>query len=139
MRLTDRRGVELIIDPIGGGNWKKDYQALRATGRVGVFGLSTVAGNRIRGILLFIKSTLQAPRYQPVPLFNGNKGVFGLNLGHLFHEREKIGNWMNAILRGVEEGWVRPHVGKTFRFSEVAQAHAYMESRSNIGKIILIP
>jgi NADPH:quinone reductase-like Zn-dependent oxidoreductase len=139
MKLTDGRGVELVIDPIGGANWKKSYQALRATGRLGVFGLSIVSGSRIRGIFVFIKSTLQSPRFQPVRLFNSNKGVFGFNLGHLFHEGEKVGNWMNALLSGVEEGWVRPYVSKTFRFSEVSQAHAYIESRSNIGKVVLIP
>jgi len=139
MKQTDGKGVELVIDPMGGANWKKSYQALRATGRMGVFGLSIVSGNRVRGVFLFIKSILQSPRYQPLSLFNSNKGVFGLNLAHLFHEREKIGNWMNTLLHGVEEGWVRPYVGKTFQFSEVAQAHAYIESRSNIGKVILIP
>src|ERR1051325_11222687 len=35
--LTNNRGVELIIDPLGGSSWKQSYSALRATGRMGVF------------------------------------------------------------------------------------------------------
>jgi len=139
MKLTHGSGVELVIDPIGGTNWKKSYQALRATGRMGVFGLSIVAGNRIRGILTFIKSSLQSPKFQPMRLLNSNKGIFGFNLAHLLQERKKIRDWMSAILSGVEEGWVHPYVGKTFRFSEISQAHIYIETRSNIGKVVLIP
>jgi len=44
-RLTNNRGVELVIDPIGGGHWKKSYQALRATGRLGMFGISTASAD----------------------------------------------------------------------------------------------
>jgi NADPH:quinone reductase-like Zn-dependent oxidoreductase len=35
MDRTNGKGVELIIDPIGGKNWKKSYKALRSTGRLG--------------------------------------------------------------------------------------------------------
>jgi NADPH:quinone reductase-like Zn-dependent oxidoreductase len=42
MSLTGGKGVEMGIDPIGGKNWKKSYRALRSTGRLGMFGVSTV-------------------------------------------------------------------------------------------------
>ena len=41
--LTDGRGVDLVIDPLGGGHWKKSYAALRHTGRLGMFGISTAS------------------------------------------------------------------------------------------------
>ena len=68
-----------------------------------------------------------------------NKGVFGLNLGHMWQEREKVAQWMRALLDGVSEGWVRPHVDKAFSFDQVAEAHAYIEARKNIGKVVLVP
>src|SRR5207253_4176854 len=40
--LTKDRGVELVIDPLGGKSWKKSYRALRTTGRMGVFGMSKI-------------------------------------------------------------------------------------------------
>ncbi len=40
---------------------------------------------------------------------------------------------------GVQEGWVRPHVDKSFSFNDVADAHAYIENRKNIGKVVLVP
>jgi NADPH:quinone reductase-like Zn-dependent oxidoreductase len=38
-QLTNGRGVDLVIDPIGGAHWKKSYAALRHTGRLGMFGV----------------------------------------------------------------------------------------------------
>ncbi len=137
--LTNDRGVELVIDPLGGGHWKKSYQALRSTGRLGMFGMSTVSADGWRGKLEMAKAVWQTPWFHPFGLLNKNRGVFGLNLGHLWHERDKVAEWMKVILEGVEEGWVRPHVDKTFPFAEVGAAHSYMESRQNIGKVILVP
>lgn len=68
-----------------------------------------------------------------------NRGVFGLNLGHLWNEGDKIVNWMSEILRGINEDWIRPHVDHTFTFDEIAEAHRYIEARKNIGKVVLTP
>jgi synaptic vesicle membrane protein VAT-1 len=139
MKLTNDRGVELVIDPIGGGHWKKSYQALRSTGRLGMFGVSTASANGLRGKLGMVKAAWQTPWFHPFGLLNKNKGVFGLNLGHMWHEREKVAEWMTALLGGVSEGWVRPHVDKAFPFAEVGAAHTYLEGRKNIGKVVLVP
>ena len=72
-------------------------------------------------------------------MMNRNRGVFGLNLGHMWHEGEKVAGWTREILRGVEEGWLRPHVDRAFPFDQVAAAHAYIEGRKNIGKVVLVP
>ena len=117
-QLTDGRGVDLVIDPIGGSHWKKSYAALRHTGRLGMFGVSTASANGLRGKLNLIKAAAQMPRFHPLGLLNKNRGVFGLNLGHMWHEPEKVMTWMKAILAGVGEGWVRPHVDKAFPRSE---------------------
>ena len=46
---------------------------------------------------------------------------------------------MRYVLQGVDEGWVRPHVDKVFSFEQAGDAHAYIENRKNIGKVILVP
>ena len=51
--LTNGKGVELIIDPIGGKNWKKSYRALRSTGRLGMFGVSTVTDSTAGKVIQF--------------------------------------------------------------------------------------
>jgi len=138
-QLTAGRGVDLVIDPIGGSHWKKSYAALRHTGRLGMFGVSTASANGLQGKLKMIKAAAQMPRFHPIGLLNKNRGVFGLNLGHMWHEPEKVAAWMKVILDGVSEGWVRPHVDKAFPFAQAGEAHSYMEARKNIGKVVLVP
>src|SRR5215216_2080668 len=138
-QLTNGRGVDLIIDPIGGAHWKKSYASLRHTGRLGMFGVSTASANGFAGKLKMLKAAIQSPWFHALPLLNKNRGVFGLNLGHMWHEPEKVAVWMRDILRGVEEGWIRPYVDRTFSFDEVGKAHGYLEERKNIGKVVLTP
>lgn len=138
-KLTNGRGVELVIDPIGGDHWKKSFAALRHTGRLGMFGVSVASANGLAGKLKMVKAALQMPRFNPIALINKNRGAFGLNLGHMWHEPEKVEEWVEAIVRGIEEGWIKPHVDKAFPFAQAADAHTYMESRKNIGKVVLIP
>jgi NADPH:quinone reductase-like Zn-dependent oxidoreductase len=104
-----------------------------------MFGVSVASANGLAGKLKMIKAAAQMPRFHPIGLLNKNRGVFGLNLGHMWHEPEKVANWMTVILDGVSEGWIRPHVDKVFPFAQVGDAHTYMESRKNTGKVILVP
>ena len=142
MNLTDNRGVDLITDPLGGKEWKRSYQALRATGRLGMFGISTAStgtGGGLQAKWNLIKTVLSMPKFKPLSLLDKNRGVFGVNLGHLWHEPEKAKSWMMDILKGVDESWINPHVDSTFPLDKAADAHRHMEERKNIGKVILVP
>lgn len=138
-KLTDGKGVELIIDSIGGRHLHKNYQALRRTGRLGTFGISLAASTNRSAKLNLIKAVLQTRRYSPIRLMNANKGIFGVNLGHLWAEEDRVHGWMEEIHKGIEEGWVNPHVDKSFPFERAAEAHAYIENRKNIGRVVLVP
>lgn len=138
-KLTAGKGVELIIDPLGGSHWKKSYRSLRATGRLGVFGISEVVGSGLRTKLRLAKTFARMPSFHAITMMKANKGVFGVDIGNLWNENEKMRSWMKAILNGVEEGWIRPHVDKAFSFKNAGKAHAYIEGRKNIGKVVLVP
>jgi synaptic vesicle membrane protein VAT-1 len=137
-RLTQGRGVELITDPLGGSEWKKSYRALRHTGRLGMFGASTATESSLPGPLKLLKVGFGMPWFNPVALMNENRSVFGVNLGHLWHEAPKIAAWMSALAAGVTAGWVRPHVDRTFPLAQAGEAHAYIEARKNTGKVVLV-
>lgn len=139
MDLTGGRGVELVIDPLGGSSWKKSYRALRTTGRMGVFGMSTASASGIRGKLRAVQALAQTPRFHPLGLMNRNRGVFGLNLGHMWDEGEKVAGWTREIVHGINEGWIQPHVDRAFPFDQITDAHRYIEARKNIGKVVLVP
>ncbi len=138
-KLQEGRGVELITDPLGGNHWKKSYKALRSTGRLGMFGISTASESKLPGPLRLLKILSGIPLYSPLGLMDKNRSVFGVNMGHLWHESAKIRVWMEALLQGVDAGWVRPHVDQSFSFEQAGEAHAYIEARKNIGKVVLTP
>lgn len=135
-RLSGGHGVDLAIDPIGGANWKKSYSVLRKGGRLGMFGISSASQGGKLGLL---KMALGMPFFHPLKLMSGNRGVFGVQMHEMYGETGKFGGWMGEVLRGVAEGWVRPHVDRVFKFDEAGAAHAHIEGRGNIGKVILVP
>lgn len=137
MRLTNDCGVELILDPLGGAHWKKSYRALRHSGRLGMFGASTATDSSLPGPLKLLAVGLGMPWFNPVSLMNQNRAVFGVNLGHLWHENGMIRGWMEKILQGVADGWVRPHVDRAFPLAQAGEAQAHIEARRNIGKVVL--
>ena len=139
MRLTGDRGVELVLDPLGGSHWKKSYKALRHTGRLGMFGISSASESKLPGPLKLVGMAAGLPLFNPISLMNSNRSVFGVNMGHLWHEVDKIRLWGEAILAGVQDGWVRPHVDRVFPLADAGEAQAYIEARRNTGKVILEP
>lgn len=130
------KGVDLAIDPLGGPSWKKSFAVLRKGGRLGMFGISGAAGG---GKLALLKMVLGMPRFHPLQLMPGNRGVFGVQMHEMYGETDKFRAWMGEVLRGVEAGWVRPHVDRVFPFDQAGAAHAHIEGRGNIGKVLLVP
>ena len=136
-RLTKGKGVALITDPLGGKHWKKSYKALCSTGRLGMFGISMVTTSKLFGPLRLLPIALGMPFFHPIPLMNRNKSAFGVNLGHMWHETDMIADWMQRLLKGVADGWDRPHVDKSFPLAQAGEAQSYMEARKNVGKVVL--
>ncbi|MDP9089167.1 MAG: zinc-binding dehydrogenase [Pseudomonadota bacterium] len=89
--------------------------------------------------LKLLGTALGMPFFHPLSLMNRTRGVFGVNMGHLWHEPDKIRIWADKLLQGVADGWARPHVDKVFPFDRAGDAHAYIEARKNIGKVVLTP
>ena len=90
-RLTNGKGVALITDPLGGNHWKKSYKALRSTGRLGMFGISVATTLKLSGPLRLLPVVFGTPFFHPLALMSTNKSVFGVNLGHMWHETDMIG------------------------------------------------
>jgi NADPH:quinone reductase-like Zn-dependent oxidoreductase len=137
-RLTNGTGVELITDPLGGKHWRKSYKALRSTGRLGLFGVSVTTTSKLYGPLRLLPAGLGMPFFHPLSLMSANKSAFGVNLGHMWHESDMISHWMEILLKGIADGWVRPHVDKSFPLPQAGEAQTYIEERKNIGKVVLI-
>jgi NADPH:quinone reductase-like Zn-dependent oxidoreductase len=138
-KITSGRGVELILDAVGGDSLRKGYRLLAPTGRLGMFGVSSVATNKTGGMAGMLNMLARTPWFQfnPLSLINANKGVFGVNLGHMWEEIERMRGWIDQLTRLWEQGIIKPQIAQTFRFDEAAAAHHFIQDRKNIGKVML--
>jgi NADPH:quinone reductase-like Zn-dependent oxidoreductase len=139
--LTEGRGVELILDPVAGASFRKSFRMLAATGRLGMFGVSSFVNAKERDLLNVVKSLLATPLFQfmPMTLINANKGAFGVNLGRMWGETDRMRLWAEELSGLWEKGAIKPRIDKTFRFDEAPLAHHWLQDRKNIGKVLLTP
>lgn len=139
--ITNGRGVELILDAVGGESWKKDYRVLAPTGRLGMFGVSAAASGKERSVSGFVRLLAGVPWFQfnPIALMNANKAVFGVNLGHMWGEVDRIRGWAEELFALWAQGIIKPKIAASFRFDQAAQAHHFIQDRKNIGKVLLVP
>ena len=139
--ITKGRGVELILDAVGGESFKKGYRLLAPTGRLGMFGISAAVTQKERRIFDMLKMLVRTPWFQfnPLSLINANKGVFGVNAGHLWDESDRVRGWGEELLALWTQGAIKPKIAQSFKFSEAAAAHHFIQDRKNIGKVLLVP
>ena len=112
-RLTNGRGVDVVLDPIGGRSFATSYRLLAPLGRLVVYGVSSIAPGERRSVWRAATTLLRMPRFKPLSLMNRNRGVFGLNLGHLWDERRQLAKSMRYLLDEVGAGRLRPVVART--------------------------
>lgn len=138
LAITEGRGVDLILDPIGGTHWKRSFEALSPMGRLAIFGFSVATG---KGKLGMMREAMRIPwkLFSPLSLISRNHGVLGVNLGHLWNQTDELAGWMRKLLSYYERGDIQPHVDKVFSFEQAGDAHAYIESRESKGKVLLSP
>ena len=139
-QITGGRGVELILDAVGGDSLKKGYRLLAPTGRLGAFGASSATASK-GGYLAMASMLANTPwvQFNPLSLMNANKGVFGVNLAHIWGDFDRVRPWMDQLMGLWESGAIKPKVARVFRFDEAAAAHHFIQDRKNIGKVLLAP
>ena len=136
-RITGGRGVDLILDAVGGASFRSSYACLAPLGRLYMFGVSSFAPGQRRSILAALRGLWSMPTFKPIPLMNENRGVMGVNLGHLWEEGARLRAMLQEITSQVEQGVFRPVVDKTFPLERAAEAHAFLQERRNFGKVLL--
>ncbi len=136
-RLTEGRGLDLVLDPVGGKSWKTGYDLLGPCGRLVAFGLSAAASGKTRSLLHAIVQVLQIPKFHPRDLMNENKTVTGVNMGHLFDRLDLLQPQMVDLVALYEEGKIAPHVARVFPAAEAPAAHHYIHDRKAVGKVLI--
>lgn len=120
---TDGRGVDLILDMVGGDYVARNVKALAEDGRL--VSIAFLSGPKVELNLLPVmlkRLTITGSTLRPRPI--AFKGAIADNL------KEKVWPLLEA-------GQVKPVMFKSFPLAEAAEAHRLMESSSHIGKIVL--
>jgi len=121
--VTSGAGVDVLIDFIGAPYWDKNIASLAVLGRLVEVGL--MGGTKMEVDL----RPLMAKRLQVC-----GTGLRGRTLGE---KLEVTAQFRRHVLPHLASGSMKPIVDRTFPLEEVAEAHKYMETNANFGKIVL--
>jgi NADPH:quinone reductase-like Zn-dependent oxidoreductase len=138
-RITGGRGVDIALDAVGGESFRKSYKSLAPLGRLYVFGASALATGKTRSIVSAVRGMLAMPAFRPIPMMNANRGVQGVNLGHLWKQAALLKQMLGDIVALVADGTFDPVVDRSFPFDRAGEAHAWLQDRRNFGKVVLTP
>jgi NADPH:quinone reductase-like Zn-dependent oxidoreductase len=135
--LTGEKGLDLVLDPIGGKSWRVGYDLLGPCGRLVAFGLSAAAGGKTRNLLKAIWEVIQIPSFKPSDMMSDNKSITGVNMAHLFGRLDLLIPQMADLVAMYEKGQIAPHVSKVFPAAEAPAAHHFLHDRKATGKVLL--
>ena len=122
MKLTDNKGVNLVVDSVGGPTLQGSILSLGYRGRVSMVG--------------------QAGR-EPMTvdvgsLMGGNRSLSGVFLGAEIMT-DRAHDMIQTLINDAARGAFQVVIDREFPLSEAAAAHAYIESRAAVGRVLLIP
>lgn len=118
-KLTDGRGVDVIIEMLANVNLQNDFDALAMFGRI------TVVGNR--GSLEF----------NPRVVMGKDATVYGMSL---FNAPAKATQKIHrAIFDGLDQGYLKPVIGESIALGDAPRAHQQVIESKAFGKMVLVP
>jgi NADPH:quinone reductase-like Zn-dependent oxidoreductase len=121
LRITSGRGARVVFDPVGGPTLAK---LAKATARLGT---------------LFLYGALSTEP-TPLPLFDvlGKwLTVRGYVMMEITSDPKRLERAKQFINEGLAEGSLKPIVARTFPLEEIVEAHRYLESNQQIGKVVV--
>lgn len=136
-RITGGEGVGIVLDAVGGKSFQKSFRSLGHLGRLYAFGASALAPGQKRSLIAAVRGFLGMGKFGPIPMMDHNRGVHGVNLGHLWHIAGDLRAMLDEIVALVEDGTFSPVISATFPLERTADAHTYIQERKNFGKVVL--
>ena len=112
-RITNKRGVDIVFEHVGTATWDDSLASLAAGGRLVTCGATT--GYDAKVDLRF--------------LFSRQLSLLGSYMG--------TKSELRTVMQLVATGRLKPIVDRVFPLAEAAAAHAYLESSSQFGKVVL--
>jgi len=122
MKATANKGVDLVVDPVGGPTLETSIAVLGYRGRISLVG----------------QAGREQSRVDVSGLMAGNRSLTGVFLGAEI-ATDRVHNNIQRLIDDVAAGRLKAIVDRTFPLREAAAAHAYIESRKAVGRVLLIP
>jgi NADPH:quinone reductase-like Zn-dependent oxidoreductase len=138
-RLTAGEGVDIVLDPLGGHDWRKGLRLLRPCGRLVAYGFANLASGQRRRPARLVSQVAGIPLLTPLGLMNHNRTISGVNVGHLWGQIAVLREELQAVLALWDQGSVKPLIDRTYTFTQAATAHRRILQRQNTGKVLLKP
>lgn len=124
LRLTDGRGVDLILDAVGKPTFEDGLRCLAPLGHLILYGRAGGPTDPLNVATLSAKSVKVS-------------GFMVPTITRGFPEKTRESSERCFTL--MREGKLTLHIGRTFPLAAAADAHRYLESRQSTGKLILLP
>ena len=131
---------DLIMDAIGGRQFRRSYRLLRPGGRLVAFGASSVSQSEKRNYAKVLPEALPMLRgFNLIEQMEASKAIIGLNMLTLWKDRGTLEPWISPLNELIEDGTVQPVVSDVVPFDRAAEAHRIIGERRNVGKVVLTP
>jgi NADPH:quinone reductase-like Zn-dependent oxidoreductase len=121
MRLTGGTGANVAFDPVGGPYVDTLATAMAEDGVIIIYG--SLSG--------------QPTPYPHWPAAMKSLSLRGWVASYLWNHPARYERVRALILRGLADGHLKPVIAKTFPLRQIAQAHAYLESNAQVGKVVV--
>jgi NADPH:quinone reductase len=124
LAVTDRRGVDLVVDPVGGTTLEASIAVLAYRGRISWVGR---AGREERPPDIW-------------PIMQRNASITGVFLGaEMAANPARVRAMIERLIARVASGELEVVIDRVFPLGEAADAHRYIESRKAFGRVLLVP
>lgn len=123
-KVTNGKGVDVIIDFVGQSHWEKNINSLALDGRMTMLGLLSGA---------------EVSKFNLAPLLYKRLHIEGSTLRSrsVEYQAKLISQFKDEVLRAIVDGKLKSNIHRVYPWTEIQEAHREMENDKNIGKIIV--
>ncbi|MFQ5637968.1 MAG: zinc-binding alcohol dehydrogenase family protein [bacterium] len=128
--------MDVILETVGGRIYKESRKLLNPFGRMAVVGFSCLNLKKWNPVSWW-QTLRDLPLVSLHSLAIASNGIMATHLGFLLKDTEKTIAIFERLKQFVTDNQIRPIIGKTFPFEQASAAHAFIESRKSVGKVLL--
>jgi NADPH:quinone reductase-like Zn-dependent oxidoreductase len=131
-----RDRFDVVLELVGGEVFRAVWPVLAPFGRVVAAGFASLDLQRWNP-LSWLRTWRDLPKADIRSLAPGSHGFMATHIGYLLDDPPRLARIWEDLRAFVVAHGIRPVIGATFRFENMAEAHRLMESRQSVGKIVV--